>query len=40
MKSNMAGGAAVLGVMSEIAGAKLPYHVIGFVPARDIKNLI
>lgn len=37
MKSDMAGGAAVLGIVSAIAGNKLPYHVIGLVPATDNK---
>lgn len=37
MKSDMAGGAAVLGIISAIAGNKLPYHVIGLVPATDNK---
>lgn len=37
MKSDMAGGAAVLGTISAIAGNKLPYHVIGLVPATDNK---
>lgn len=37
MKCDMAGGAAVLGIVSAIAGNKLPYHVIGLVPATDNK---
>lgn len=37
MKSDMAGGAAVLGIMSAIAQNNLPYHVIGIVPATDNK---
>lgn len=37
MKSDMGGGAAVLGAMCAIAGNKLPYHVIGLVPATDNK---
>ena len=37
MKSDMAGGAAVLGVLSAIASNQLPYHVIGIVPATDNK---
>ncbi len=37
MKSDMAGGAAVLGILAAIAGNKLPYHVIGIVPATDNK---
>lgn len=35
MKADMAGGAAVVGIMSAIAQNKLPYHVIGLVPATD-----
>ena len=35
MKSDMAGGAAVLGILSAIAQNNLPYHVIGLVPATD-----
>ena len=35
MKADMAGGAAVLGIISAIAQNKLPYHVIGLVPATD-----
>ncbi|MGO3241203.1 MAG: leucyl aminopeptidase family protein [Sphingobacterium sp.] len=37
MKCDMAGGAAVLGIVSAIAGNGLPYHVIGLVPATDNK---
>lgn len=37
MKSDMAGGAAVLGIMAAIAASKLPYYVIGLVPATDNK---
>ncbi|MCG8882634.1 leucyl aminopeptidase [Tenacibaculum finnmarkense] len=37
MKSDMAGGASVLGAMTAIAGNKLKYHVIGLVPATDNK---
>lgn len=37
MKSDMAGGAAVLGVFAAIAANKLPYHIIGLVPATDNK---
>lgn len=37
MKSDMAGGAAVVGILSAIAKNKLPYHVIGLVPATDNK---
>lgn len=33
MKSDMAGSAAVVGAMYAIAKAKLPYHVIGLIPA-------
>lgn len=35
MKCDMAGGAAVAAGMYAIAKAKLPYHVIGLVPATD-----
>lgn len=35
MKCDMAGGAAVGGIMYAIARAKLPVHVIGLVPATD-----
>lgn len=37
MKSDMGGGAAVLGAICAIAGNKLPYHVIGLIPATDNK---
>jgi leucyl aminopeptidase len=37
MKSDMGGGAAVLGALCATAGNKLPYHVIGIVPATDNK---
>ncbi|MFD2909694.1 leucyl aminopeptidase family protein [Flavobacterium ardleyense] len=37
MKSDMAGGAAVVGLLSAVAGNKLPYHIIGLVPATDNK---
>lgn len=37
MKSDMAGGAATLGILSAISANKLPYHVIGLVPATDNK---
>ena len=37
MKCDMAGGAAVLGILIAISGNKLPYHVIGLVPATDNK---
>lgn len=37
MKSDMAGGAAVLGIISAVAKNNLPYHVIGLVPATDNK---
>lgn len=35
MKSDMAGAAAVAGVFHAIAMNKLPYHVIGLIPATD-----
>ncbi|MEW6468696.1 MAG: leucyl aminopeptidase [Bacteroidota bacterium] len=35
MKCDMAGSAAVAGAMYAIAKAKLPFHVIGLVPATD-----
>ncbi|MBN2893718.1 MAG: leucyl aminopeptidase [Bacteroidales bacterium] len=38
MKSDMAGAAAVIGVLSVVAKLKLPVHVIGLVPSTD--NLI
>ncbi|MGA9212948.1 leucyl aminopeptidase family protein [Kaistella sp.] len=37
MKSDMAGGAAVLGIISAAAANNLPYHIIGLVPATDNK---
>ena len=37
VKGDMAGGAAVLGGLIGISGNKLPYHVIGLVPATDNK---
>ncbi len=37
MKSDMGGGAAVLGAICAIAGNKLPYHVVGLIPATDNK---
>lgn len=37
MKSDMAGGAAVLGIVSAAAANKLPYHIIGLVSATDNK---
>ncbi len=33
MKSDMAGSAAVVGAMYAIAKAKLPYHIVGLIPA-------
>jgi leucyl aminopeptidase len=35
MKCDMGGSAAVVGAMCAVAGAKLPVHVIGLVPATD-----
>jgi leucyl aminopeptidase len=35
MKSDMAGGAAVLGIISAAAQNNLPFHVIGIVPATN-----
>ncbi len=35
MKSDMSGGAAVLGTFAAIASNKLPYHVVGLIPATD-----
>src|SRR5690606_39250554 len=35
MKSDMAGGAAVIGAISAAAAAGLPVHIIGLVPATD-----
>lgn len=37
MKSDMAGGAAIVGIFAAIANSKLPYHIIGLVPATDNK---
>lgn len=37
MKSDMAGGAAVLGIVSAAAANNLPYHIIGLVSATDNK---
>ncbi len=37
MKSDMAGAAAVVGTMMAISSNKLPYYVIGLVPATDNK---
>lgn len=37
MKSDMAGGASVLGILSALALNKLPYYVIGLIPATDNK---
>lgn len=35
MKADKGGGATVVGLMAAIADAKLPFHVIGLVPATD-----
>jgi leucyl aminopeptidase len=35
MKGDMAGAAAVVGAMYAIAKSKLPYHVVGLIPATD-----
>ena len=35
MKSDMAGGGAVIGAMKAIAGLDIPLHVVGLVPAAD-----
>jgi leucyl aminopeptidase len=35
MKSDMAGAAAVIGAFTAIAEAKLPYYVVGLIPATD-----
>ncbi len=35
MKGDMAGAAAVVGALYAIAKSKLPYHVIGLIPATD-----
>ena len=37
MKSDMAGGAAVVGIISAAAANKLPYYIVGLVPATDNK---
>lgn len=37
MKSDMAGGAAVIGALSAIAANALPYYVVGLIPATDNK---
>lgn len=37
MKADMGGGATVVGIISAIAMNKLPYYVIGLVPATDNK---
>lgn len=37
MKCDMGGGAAVLGTIAAIAANKLPYHVVGLIPATDNK---
>ncbi|RQO75776.1 peptidase M17 [Pedobacter sp. KBW06] len=37
MKCDMAGGAAVLGIIAAIASNKLPYYVVGLIPATDNK---
>jgi len=37
MKSDMGGGATVVGIMAAIAMNKLPYYVVGLVPATDNK---
>lgn len=37
MKSDMAGGGAVLGILSAIAASRLPYYVVGLIPATDNK---
>jgi len=37
MKCDMAGGAAVVGTIAALAGNKIPYYVIGLVPATDNK---
>lgn len=37
MKADMGGGATVLGIISAVAKNKLPYHVVGLVPATDNK---
>jgi leucyl aminopeptidase len=35
MKTDMAGGAAVLGALQAAAGLKLPAHVVGIIPATE-----
>jgi len=35
MKSDMAGAAAVAGTLYALAKAKMPYHVVGLIPATD-----
>lgn len=37
MKCDMAGAAAVIGVLAAAAGVKLPLHIIGLIPATDNK---
>lgn len=37
MKADMGGGATVLGIISAVAKNKLPYHIVGLVPATDNK---
>lgn len=37
MKSDMGGGATVVGIMAAVAMNKLPYYVVGLVPATDNK---
>lgn len=37
MKCDMAGGAAVLGTLAAVAGNKLPYYIVGLIPATDNK---
>ena len=38
MKTDMAGGAAVAGTLFTLARARLPYHVIGLIPATDNRS--
>jgi len=38
MKSDMAGGGAVIGAMEAVSRLKLPVHLIGIVPATDNKT--
>ena len=33
MKCDMAGSAAVVGAMYAVAKSKLPYHIVGLIPA-------